>query len=52
MASAFTFKTLAEQRLEYLENLRRPLSEAESEELRRSLHAVYVRNRRMAREAA
>jgi hypothetical protein len=44
--NAFQFKTRAQQRLEYLENLRRPLTETESEELRRSLHAVYCRQRR------
>lgn len=51
MASAFVFKTLAEQRLEYLESLRRPLTDEESDELRRSLHSVYCfrRNQERAR---
>jgi hypothetical protein len=40
------FKTMAEQKLEWLESLDRPLTDEESEELRRSLHAVYCRNRR------
>lgn len=40
------FKTRAEQRLEHLTALKRPLTEEESDELRRSLHAVYVRNYR------
>ena len=51
MASAFVFKTLAEQRLEYLESLKRPLTDEESDELRRSLHAVYCRNRARRLEA-
>ena len=44
--SAFRFKTRSEQRLEYLENLRRPLTDAESEELQRCLHAVYCYRRK------
>lgn len=43
-------KTAAEQRLEWLENLNRPLTDAESDELRRALHAVYCRNRRIRAE--
>lgn len=42
----FICKTRSEQRLEWLESLRRPLSDQESEELQRCLHAVYERNRR------
>ncbi len=38
------FKTRAEQRLDWLAALNRPLSDDESDELRRSLHAVYTRN--------
>ena len=44
--NAFRFKTRAEQRLEWLEGLKRPLTQDESEELQRALHAVYVRERR------
>lgn len=40
------FKTISEQRLEWLESLERPLSDAESDELRRAMHAVYEHNRR------
>lgn len=43
---SFAFKTKAEQKLDYLESLRRPLTNEESDELRRALHAVYCRNRR------
>jgi hypothetical protein len=43
---SFAFKTLSEQRLEWLESLRRPLTNQESDELRRALHAVYCRNRK------
>jgi hypothetical protein len=50
--TAFHFKTKAEQHLEYLESLNRPLSDQESDELRRTLHAVYERNRRLAKVAA
>ena len=42
------FKTRAEQKLEWLESLRRPLTDEESRELHRCLHAVYERNRRYA----
>ena len=45
--NAPVFKTRAEQKLEWLEGLQRPLTEKESDELRRSLHAVYCRNRRL-----
>lgn len=51
MASAFVFKTLAEQRLEHLESLNRPLTDEESDELRRSLHAVYCHKLRLERAA-
>lgn len=44
-AAPFRFKTLAEQRLEYLEGLGRPLTDEESNQLQRSLHAIYCRNR-------
>lgn len=40
-------KTRAQQRLEWLEGLKRPLTHQESDELRRALHAVYVHQRRM-----
>ena len=40
------FKTRSEQKLEWLESLDRPLTDEESDELRRSLHAVYCMNRR------
>ena len=43
--SAPAFKTRSEQKLEYFESLRRPLSEDESEQLRRPLHVTYCRNR-------
>ncbi len=39
--SALIPKTRAQQRLEYLESLNRPLTDDESDMLRRSLHAVY-----------
>lgn len=39
-------KTKAEQKLEYLSSLKRPLSDAESRDLGRSMHAVYERERR------
>lgn len=41
------FKTRSELRLEELEGLRRPLTKAESAELRRVLHAIYMRNWRI-----
>lgn len=44
--SALRIKTPAEQRLEWLESLQRPLTDEESDQLRRSLHAVYCRNRK------
>lgn len=47
MAIAQHLKTRAEQRLEQLEALERPLTREESDELRRCLHAIYVRNWRL-----
>jgi alpha-ketoglutarate-dependent taurine dioxygenase len=44
--NAPVFKTMSQQRLEWLESLNRPLSDDESDELRRALHAVYCRTRR------
>jgi hypothetical protein len=41
-------KTRAEQKLEWLESLKRPLTDAESAELRRCLHATYMKNWRLA----
>jgi 23S rRNA maturation mini-RNase III len=43
---SFAFKTRAEQRLEWLEHVGRPLTDEESDILRRSMHAIYERNRR------
>jgi hypothetical protein len=45
--NAPAFKTKAEQRLDWLTTLRRPLTPQESEDLRKSLHAVYCRDRRV-----
>ena len=39
-------KTKSEQKLEMLQSIRRPLTDEESDELRRALHAVYVQQRR------
>lgn len=39
--------TKAEQKLEYLQGLKRPLTNRESDELQRSMHAVYERDRRL-----
>jgi hypothetical protein len=39
--TAPVFKTRSEQRLEWLESLGRPLTDKESDELRKALHAVY-----------
>jgi hypothetical protein len=44
--TAFRWKTRSQQRLEWLESLNRPLSENESDELRRALHATYVHEQR------
>jgi hypothetical protein len=49
--NAPSYKTRAQQRLEWLESLQRPLTEEESDLLRRSLHAVYNLNRRRRIEA-
>ena len=46
--SAFRIKTPSEQRLEWLESLKRPLTDEESAELQRALHAVYCRQRKAA----
>lgn len=48
--SAPALKSKSEQKLEWLESLGRPLSDEESVELRRCLHAVYCRNWRLERE--
>lgn len=40
------FKTVAQQKLEWLESLDRPLTDEESEALKRAMHAVYCRTRR------
>lgn len=47
--NAPAIKTHAEQKLEWLEALKRPLTDQESEELRRALHATYCRNLRLAK---
>jgi hypothetical protein len=39
-------ETAAEQRLKWFEGIGRPLTDNESIELQRALHAVYERNRR------
>ncbi len=44
--SAMIPKTRAQQRLEWLESLNHPLTDDESDTLRRSLHAVYWHNRK------
>lgn len=41
------YKTISEQKLEHLQSLKRPLSEEESDELRRAMHAVYCHERRL-----
>lgn len=43
--NAVPFKTRAEQTLEHLTTLKRPLTDEESDLLRRSLHAVYCYKR-------
>ena len=45
--SDMILKTRAQQRLEWLESLNRPLTDYESDLLRRSLHAVYWHNRKL-----
>lgn len=47
--TAPVLKTKAEQRLKRLQKLRRPLTDAESDDLRRALHATYCRERRLAK---
>lgn len=44
-----TTKTRSEQRIEQLINIGRPLTEEESDELYRALHADYMRKWRLAR---
>ena len=41
--------TKSEQRLKWLEGLRRPLTKDEQDELYRCLHAIYVREKRIAK---
>jgi hypothetical protein len=48
---SFAYKTRSEQALEHLQTLKRPLTDEESDELRRSMHAVYERKRRQSRLA-
>lgn len=40
------FKTRSELKLEHLERIGRPLTDKESDELRRALHATYCLNRK------
>lgn len=40
-------KTKAEQRLDHLKTIKRALTEDEHDELRRAMHAVYVREHRL-----
>lgn len=35
------YKTISEQKLEHLQSLKRPLSDEESDDLRKAMHAVY-----------
>jgi len=46
--SSFMFKTLSEQRVEYLQSLQRALTDEESKQLEKALHAIYMRKRRQA----
>lgn len=50
--SAFRFKTLSQQRLEYLESLKRPLTDEESELLYRAMHSASEYERRQRRRQA
>jgi hypothetical protein len=43
------YKSVSEQRIARLERLRRPLTEEESDELRRAMHAAYERKRRRSK---
>jgi hypothetical protein len=52
VAAGITIKTPSEQRLEWLEGLKRPLTDAESAELQRALHAVYCRRRKSSSREA
>lgn len=45
------FKTRSEIALAQLESLKRPLTDEESDQLRRALHATYCRNIRLGRAA-
>lgn len=49
--NALFIKTPAEQKLEWFSGLHRPLTDEESAELQRSLHAKYVHDWRLARLA-
>jgi hypothetical protein len=40
-------KTRSEQVLDWLEHVGRPLTDAESADLQRALHAIYCRNRKL-----
>ena len=44
------YMTRAELALAHLESLKRPLTDEESDQLRRALHAVYCRNRKIRAE--
>lgn len=43
------YKTISEQKLEHLQSLKRPLSDDESDDLRRAMHAVYCHERKAQR---
>jgi hypothetical protein len=43
---SFVGKSISEQRVEYFETLKRPLTDNESEELRKAMHAAYCYRRR------
>jgi hypothetical protein len=45
--SVFRVLTPSEQRLEHLRSLKRPLTDAESDDLRKAMHAVYEYQRRL-----
>jgi hypothetical protein len=49
MPMSAQFKTRAEQKLEWLSSLDRPLTERESIEVERAMHAIYVRDWRSRR---
>lgn len=50
--TVFRFKTLSEQRLEYLESLKRPLTNEESELLYKVMHSVSEHERRQRKQVA